>query len=391
MIAHVDMDAFYASVEVLDRPELKGKPVIVGVGKRGVVSAASYQARKAGVHSAMPIFRAKRLCPQGVFLPVRMSRYIQVSKVVMRTLEGFTPRVEQVSVDEAFLDLGGTERLWGTPAQAGRAIKEAVRAATGLTCSVGVAPLRFLAKIASDRDKPDGLTVVEDVESFLGTVQLKEVSGVGAVALGRLSQAGLSHLVQVRQVGARRLTKMLGSLGARLWDLAHGVDPTGVNVGGAVKSVSHELTLEQDTGELEILAAHLLGLSQKVCRRLRRKGLCGRVVTLKLKYFDHRLITRRRTLPEPSDQTGNIYKAARCLLDSASAGPFRLIGVGVSGLMERQMVPASLFEKQMDDKEKGLAQAEDELYRRFGEKALVRASTLATLDRRRLGRHNEEG
>ena len=206
-------------------------------------------------------------------MPVRMPRYIQMSKVVMSLLASFSPLLEQVSVDEAFLDLSGTEKLWGTPAQAGRAIKEAVKDATGLTCSVGVAPLRFLAKIASDRDKPDGLTVVEDVEAFLCTVQLKEVSGVGRVALSRLNQAGLSRLVQLRQVGDKRLNKMLGSLGAHLWDLAHGVDPTGVSPDSEVKSVSHELTLEQDTGDFEVLAAHLLDLSQKVCRRLRQKGL----------------------------------------------------------------------------------------------------------------------
>ena len=202
VLAHVDMDAFYAAVERLDRPQLVGAPIIVGGGKRGVVAAASYEARRFGVRSAMPMYEARSRCPQGVFLPPRMERYRQVSRKVMEVLAGFSPLLEPVSVDEAFLDLSGTERLWGPPLQAGRAIKQAMHQATGLICSVGIAPVRFLAKIASDRDKPDGLTVVEDLEAFLATVGLKEVPGVGAKARARLGEMGLTRLVGAAGVGA---------------------------------------------------------------------------------------------------------------------------------------------------------------------------------------------
>ncbi|MBV1739338.1 MAG: DNA polymerase IV [Desulfarculus sp.] len=191
VLAHVDMDAFYAAVERLDQPRLAGAPIIVGGGKRGVVSAASYEARRFGVRSAMPMFEARSRCPQGVFLTPRMERYRQVSRRVMEVLAGFSPLLEPVSVDEAYLDLTGTERLWGPPAQAGMAIKRAMHQATGLTCSVGIAPVRFLAKIASDRDKPDGLTVVTDLEAFLATVSLKEVPGVGARGGGRPGGRGV--------------------------------------------------------------------------------------------------------------------------------------------------------------------------------------------------------
>lgn len=377
MIAHVDMDAFFASVEVLDQPRLAGRPVIVGGGRRGVVSAASYEARRFGVHSAMPIFQAKRLCPRGVFLTPRMARYQQASRQVMRVLESFSPRVEQVSVDEAYLDLGGTDRLWGPPGQAGQAIKTAMRERTGLTCSVGIAPVRFLAKIASDRDKPDGLTVVTDLEGFLASVTLAQVPGVGKKAQERLKAMGLSHLTQVRALGLERITKIMGSMGQRLWNLAHGDDASGVTLEREVKSVSNETTLDRDTADKRELSAILLGLSQKVCRRLRQKGLAGQVVTLKLKHADFRLVTRRSSLPRPSDRTGEVFtKARELLLAYKQSGPFRLIGVGLSGLAPASSAPPELFDQDQRRRQDSLARAEDELVRRFGHKALTRAGTL---------------
>ena len=384
MLAHVDMDAFYASVEVLDRPALAGQPVIVGGGVRGVVSAASYQARRFGVRSAMPMYQARRLCPQGVFLPVRMARYRQVSRQVMEVLGRFSPLVEPVSVDEAYLDLGGTEGLWGPPRQAGEAIKRAVKEATGLTCSVGLAPLRFLAKIASDRNKPDGLTVVEEVEAFLETVSLAEVPGVGRRTRRRLEVMGITRLVEVRGLGPRRLEQALGTMGLRLWDLARGVDPSGISPRRPVKSVSHEVTLARDTADRGELETVLLGLCQKVCRRLRRQGLSGRVVTLKLKHADMRLVTRRQTLPRPCDQAGPLFRAARRLLWAyGAAGPFRLIGVGVSGLQPSRALVAELFGRQEQKRQAALARAEDQICRRFGEQALTRARTLAPGERSR--------
>ncbi|MCB2193617.1 MAG: DNA polymerase IV [Deltaproteobacteria bacterium] len=388
------MDAFYAAVERLDRPQLAGVPIIVGGGKRGVVSAASYEARRFGVRSAMPMYEARSRCPQGVFLPPRMERYHQVSRKVMKVLAGFSPLLEPVSVDEAYLDLSGTERLWGPPRQAGLAIKQAVLTATGLTCSVGIAPVRFLAKIASDRDKPDGLTVVDDLEVFLATVSLKEVPGVGARARQRLGQMGLTRLVEIRELGGERLERLMGVFGLRLWELAWGRDESGVNPQREVKSISNELTLEADTGNREVLAAYLSGLSQKVARRLRRKGLCGRTVTLKLKHRDHRLVTRSTTLAQATDAAGDIFTAARGLLDAYGApGPFRLIGVGLSHLSAPGQGQAELFGAEKTGRDKALGRAEDAIVARFGEKAITRATQIpaseAPLDQEASKGHNK--
>ncbi len=380
MIAHVDMDAFYASVEALDRPELLGKPVIVGGSTRGVVSAASYEARRYGVHSAMPIFQARRLCPQGIFIPPRMERYQQVSRKVMEVLSSFSPLVEPISVDEAFLDLSGTEALWGSPGQTAVKLKTAMRESTGLKCSVGIAPLRFLAKIASDRDKPDGLVIVEDLEAFLATVLLEEVSGVGKGAQKRLGEMGLSHLIQVRELGPERTERVLGSFGRRLWELANGIDPTGVNPGRDVKSVSHEVTLIRDTADRDLIEAHMLAMSQKVCRRLRRKGLCAGTVTIKLKHTDFKLVTRSKSLAQASDQTRDIFAAARELLRQYKpGGPFRLIGVGASGLVTWDRVQTPLWEQGRTHKDQAVSRAEDLLVSKFGEKALIRAGAMPAL------------
>ena len=394
VLAHVDMDAFYAAVERLDRPQLVGAPIIVGGGKRGVVAAASYEARRFGVRSAMPMYEARSRCPQGVFLPPRMDRYRQMSRKVMEVLAGFSPLLEPVSVDEAFLDLSGTERLWGPPAQAGMAIKQAMRRATGLTCSVGIAPVRFLAKIASDRDKPDGLTVVEDLEAFLVTVSLKEVPGVGAKARQRLGEMGLTRLKELRELGPQRLERMMGVFGHRLWDLAWGRDESGVTPGREVKSVSNEITLEADTGDREVLAAHLLGLSQKVARRLRGQGFCGRTVTLKLKHRDHRLVTRSATLAQPTDAAGEIFAAAGELLRAyTQPGPFRLIGVGVSHLSTPGQGQAELFGAEKTGRNQALGRAEDAIVARFGERAITRAAQIsasqAPLDQGPSKEHNK--
>ena len=377
MIAHVDMDAFYASVEALDRPELCGKPVIVGGGKRGVVSAASYEARKFGVRSAMPIFQARRLCPQGHYLRPRMQRYVAVSRKVMQVLRGFSPLVEPISVDEAFLDLAGTEQLWGPPDQAGLALKRAMKQQTGLTCSVGLAPVRFLAKIASDRDKPDGLVVVDDLERFLPTVELKEISGVGGKSQQRLKLLGFSKLIQLRDLGAEELERIMGSIGPRLWELSMGIDPTGVNPVRKIKSVSHEITLGEDTADRELIRSHMLAMSQKVCRRLRAKGLCAKTANIKLKHTDFKLVTRSKTLAEPTDQASELFAAAKEMLSAYKpAGPFRLIGVGASGLVSWDLAQAPLLDRERRHKERAVSQAEDELTRRFGDKAIMRGGAL---------------
>ncbi|KIX11878.1 DNA polymerase IV [Dethiosulfatarculus sandiegensis] len=390
MLAHVDMDAFYASVEALDRPELAGRPIIVGMGKRGVVSAASYEARAKGVRSAMPVFQARRLCPEGVFLPVRKERYGQMSKKVMQILKEFTPLVEQVSVDEAFLDLTGTSGLWGSAHETGAAIKARMRAQTGLVCSVGMAPVRFLAKIASDRDKPDGLTVVQDLEAFLKTVSLKEVPGVGKKAQAKLGQLGLRRLYDVRTLGQKRLEGLLGVYGRRLWELSQGIDPTPVSVEREVKSISHEVTLSEDSKDPDLLQRLLLGMSSKVARRARSGGVLGRTVTLKLKHSDHRQITRSHSLGEATDLAEEIYEAACKLLTSySSEGPFRLIGVGLSNLKTPEQVQGWLLSDKGREKLKAVAKAEDELHKRFGSGVLKRAGEMAPLDRKQKVKHNE--
>jgi DNA polymerase-4 len=391
LLAHVDMDAFYASVEVMDQPELEGKPVIVGGGKRGVVSAASYAARKFGVRSAMPIFQAKRLCPGGIFVPVRMERYREKSREVMEVLRSFTPVVEQVSVDEAFLDLTGTEGLWGPPKETGLAIKKRMLRDTGLTCSVGIAPLRYLCKIASERDKPDGLTVVSDVDAFLKTVELKEVSGVGAKAQARMKAMGITMLIQLRALGRERMNDTMGAWGLRLWDLANGIDPHGVGGKRDTKSLSHEITLGEDTSDRDYLASLLLNLCQKVCRRLRRHGLWGKVAVLKLRHADHRLVTRRVSLSRPTDRAGELFPAARQLLnDYGPPGPFRLIGVGLSGLSPLGSGQEELFGRGDDHRHKALSRAEDAICSRFGSGAISRAGALGTLDRELSHRHNQD-
>lgn len=391
MLAHVDMDAFYASVEVMDRPDLKDKPVIVGGGKRGVVSAASYAARKFGVRSAMPVFQAKRLCPAGVFMPVRMDRYREISREVMEVLRSFTPVVEQVSVDEAYLDLSGTEGLWGPPREAGLTIKARMREATGLTCSVGLAPLRYLCKIASERDKPDGLTVVSDVEAFLATVALREVPGVGAKAQERLKTMGITMLTHLKALGRERLEDKMGAWGLRLWDLAGGIDPHGVGGERGTKSLSHEITLEEDTADRELLSSLLLDLCQKVCRRLRRHGLWGRVAVLKLRHADHKLVTRRVSLSRPTDRADELFPVVRQLLkEYGPPGPFRLIGVGMAGLSPMGTGQEELFNREADDRHQALSRAEDAICSRFGSKAISRAGALGALDRSRPGRHNQD-
>ena len=390
LLAHVDMDAFYASVEILDNPSLAGKPVVVGGdSSRSVVSAASYAARAFGVRSAMPMVRARQLCPHLIILPVRMSRYKEVSRQVMEILEGFTPVVEQVSVDEAYLDLSGTSRIWGGAAQAGRAIKGRVKEETGLNCSVGLAPMRYLAKIASDRDKPDGLTVVADVEAFLGTVTLAEVPGIGKKAQQRLGAMGLKRLVDLRALDEKQMERLFGVWGLRMLRLAWGKDDTPIGRGAPVKSVSHEITLSGDTSDRQKLEALLLELGHKVAARLRAKGLAGRVITLKLKTADHTISTRRTSLEQATDDGSLIVATAKQLLAAhKSPGPFRLVGVGAGGLMDAQSGQGDLFGRKELGRTKALGRAEDEVRRRFGSGSLLRAGQLSVMDQTTNKLHN---
>jgi len=334
-ILHVDMDAFYASVEQADRPELKGKPVIIGGGKRGVVSAASYEARKFKVHSAMPIFEARRLCPGGIFLPVRMKRYKEVSRQVMAILGNYSPLLEKASVDEAYLDVTGTEKLFGTPVQVAENIKRQIRQETGLSCSVGVAPNRFLAKIASDLEKPDGLTVIphEKVQDFLRYLPVSKIPGVGTRTLEVLKSLGVVHASDILHVPEDILIRKLGKAGRELIERASGIDDSPVIPFSEPKSFSAEHTLPDDTGDMEEIRKHLLVQAERVGRDLRLHGYTGRTVTLKIKFANFRTITRSRTFADATAGTSEIYRWAVELLGQVDLRmKVRLVGVGVSRL-----------------------------------------------------------
>src|SRR3989304_5745827 len=301
-IIHLDLDAFYASVEMLDNPEIAGKPVIVGGGgKRGVVTAASYEARKFGVHSAQPVATARRLCPDGVFLPVRMGRYKEMSDRVFEIFRRFSPIVEALSIDEAFLDVTGTDRLFGGALEVARKIKEAVASETGLTVSAGVAASKFVAKIASDMNKPDGLTVVPrgKEKEFLGPLPVGKLWGVGKVTETALHRMGVKTIGDLASVPAENLKKRFGKHGLHLHRLPNGIDDREVEPEHEVKSIGHEDTYDEDIRDREAIGKELLSLAHRVSSRLRRKGFRGRTVTLKVKYHDFTQVTRAATLPSP--------------------------------------------------------------------------------------------
>ncbi len=335
MILHVDMDAFYASVEQLDNPALRGRPVIVGgTSNRGVVAAASYESRRFGVRSAMPIVEARRHCPNGVFVPPRMARYQEVSRAVMDLLREVTSQVEPVSIDEAFVDLAGTERLHGAPVEVARALKARIRERVLLTASIGVAPNRFLAKIASDYHKPDGLTVIapHDVLAFVDRLPIGKVPGVGPKTQPKAAALGIATLGQVRRFSAAILESVFGSYGSRLLELANGIDRTPIAPDTPAKSVSCECTLETDTRDVERLRRLLLEQAEEVAAGLRQEGVQARTVVLKIKLADFELHTRRVTFDPPTRSSEVLFRHASQLLEAfPRAKAVRLIGLGATG------------------------------------------------------------
>ncbi|MGD8985827.1 MAG: DNA polymerase IV, partial [Desulfobacteraceae bacterium] len=337
VILHIDMDAFYASVEQMDNPALKGRPVIVGgTSNRGVVSAASYEAREFGVRSAMPIFKAKQRCPDGVYLPVRMNRYQEVSRQVMEILKRFSPLVEQVSIDEAYMDISGVDKLLGLPRDIGLELKRRIKETTSLTCSIGIAPNKFLAKVASDLDKPDGLTIIppEKVPQFIQRLPIGKVPGVGKKAVQTLHKMRVVTLGDVRQLRERALFEKTGKFGERLFRLSRGIDETPVVPHMASKSISSEKTLSVNTNDQEILKKKLMTQSEMVGKRAREKGVKGMTVTLKLKRADFTQMTRRVTMEEATNSTNTIYEQGLKLLPQVKASTkFRLIGIGLSNLV----------------------------------------------------------
>jgi DNA polymerase IV len=377
-IIHVDMDAFYASVEERDRPEIAGRPVIVGGTPegRGVVSAANYAARRYGVHSAMPAVTARRLCPHGVFLPVRMEHYAEVARQIRDVFQRYTPEVEPLSLDEAFLEVSASERLFGPAAQIARRIKREIGGELGLVASVGVAPNKFLAKIASDVQKPNGFVVVgsDRVQEFLDPLPVGRLWGVGRVAEAVLKRLGIGTIAELRARGPALLREHFGRSGEQLWELAHGRDERAVVPDHRAKSISQETTFPEDIADPQVLRAWLGELAEQVAWRLRRHGLHGRTVQLKVRFADFRLITRAQTLPQLTDRTRDIQQAAAMLLSErlpAAHPPVRLLGVGISALGAAGPAQTSLFEQETA-RQRELDAVADRIRQRFGGGAIRR-------------------
>ncbi len=382
MILHIDMDAFYASVEKLDDPHLKHKCVIVGgTSNRGVVSAACYEARRYGVHSAMPIYQAKQKCPHGVFVPPRMGRYKEVSKKVMALLKEFSPLVEPVSIDEAYMDITGCQRLFGQPQEIACEIKRKIHDGVHLTCSVGVAPNKFMAKIASDLEKPDGLTVIlpDQVPQFIQSLDIKKVPGVGKKMVRQLELLGIRTLGDVAQIPEKSLHKHLGKFGQRLRALSSGNDKSPVTPHAPHKSISSERTLAADTRDIKLLKRYLLSQSAEVARQLRQAGVRAKTIVIKIKNADFKTVTRRTTIAIPTQSSKTIYKHAARLLDEFKiTQKIRLIGVGTTGFSAvTASVQIGLFErseKPKDNWEK-VDKTLDSIGQKFG-KDVIRRATL---------------
>jgi DNA polymerase IV len=376
-ILHVDLDAFFAAVEQRDRPDLRGKPVIVGGGgpnQRGVVSAASYEARKFGVHSAMPLRQAGALCPNGVFLPVDGTKYQAVSRQVMAVLRRYTPLVEPISIDEAFLDVTGSRALFGDGAEIGRRIRADIRNELDLTASVGVATTKLVAKIASDLRKPDALVVVPpgDEETFLAPLEITRLWGVGAKLAESLREYGVRTIGDLAALPEDLLVRRFGKHGASIGQRARGRDADRVvSDRDAAKSVGHEHTFDVDTSDREIIERTILAMSEGVAGRLRDSGVKASTVTVKIRDTSFRTITRQRTLPEPTDLTEPIFRTALELARPEVRGlRIRLLGVTASGLGDRDQL--ALFAAD-DPRRRRVVEAADEVRHRFGERAITRA------------------
>lgn len=390
MILHVDMDAFYASVEQRDFPELRGKPVVVGGGSvRGVVTAASYEARQYGVRSAMPGRRAKELCPHAIFVRSRHDYYASIGREVREIFRRFTPVVQPLSLDEAFLDVSGVLRLHGDPETIGRAIKQTIRDEVGLNASVGIAPLKFVAKIASDFDKPNGFVIVRDdeLQSFLDPLDVSRLWGVGKVGQEKLTRLGYRHVHDLRVKSCETLRHQLGSWGEHLWKLANGIDERKVVVDHLAKGIGHERTFEEDLTDAESLTSVVSYLSEQTARRLRNARRFSSKVTLKYRRDDFRTFTRAKKLPQPTDSTSEIFQVATALLmEMRSRQPrgVRLIGVSLGSLSEidapQQM---SLFGDQSGEaSETKLDRLSDKVSGMLGQRGLYRASSHGYIDRK---------
>ncbi|HLH94678.1 MAG TPA: DNA polymerase IV [Xanthobacteraceae bacterium] len=372
-VAHVDCDAFYATIEKRDDPKLADQPVIVGGRRRGVVLTACYVARTFGVRSAMPMFEARRLCPSAKVVPPDMAKYARVGQEVRRLMLELTPMVEPVSIDEAFMDLTGTERLHGSwPAKALASFATRVERELGVTVSIGLSCNKFLAKIASDLDKPRGFAVIgrEEAARFLASRPVTQIFGVGKVAQARLSAEGFRTIGDLQRAGEAELTRRFGAEGARLSRLAHGIDDRPVSAARESKSISAETTFDADIADRRQLELRLLRLSEKVSARLKKSELAGHTVTLKLKAADFRLRTRAHSFAQPTQLAAKIFACGRELLAHEADGTrYRLIGIGVSALVAAEGGDFfDLIDRRTADAERAI----DRLRARFGADAVVR-------------------
>ncbi|MFJ8893507.1 DNA polymerase IV [Leifsonia sp. NPDC102414] len=369
-ILHVDMDAFFASVELLDRPDARGKPAIVGhPGPRSVVTSATYEARKFGVRSAMPMSQAIRLCPQAIILPPHMHKYKEYSEKVMAIFSEVTPLVEALSIDEAFLDVAGARRLLGSPKRIAELVRARVFEETGLTCSVGAAPTKFMAKLASGRAKPDGVLVIPEsaIIDYLRPLPVGALWGVGASTQQALERLGMRTVADLADAPLSVLQKAVGDAsGSKLHELANGRDPRSVVTETREKSVGHEMTFETDVSDQDRLRRELLRLSNQVGERLRKNGLEGRTVALKLRFSDFRTVTRSRTLGEATNVGRRIFEEVWQIYEGLDLGrtPIRLIGVRAEQLLEAGGDSLALWDP--DDEWRETERTLDAVSARFG-------------------------
>ena len=379
-IAHMDCDAFYASVEKRDNPALRDQPVIVGGGTRGVVSTCCYLARIHGVRSAMPMFQALKLCPHAVVVKPNFPAYTEASRAIRALMEALTPAIEPLSLDEAFLDLTGTNRLHGHPPAVMLArLTRDMETQLGLTGSIGLSHNKYLAKIASDLDKPRGFSIIgrAETEAFLKPRPVRIIWGVGTATQASLEQAGIRTIADLLRWSRPDLAARFGQMGERLYSLARGQDTRRVTRDERLKSISKETTFNEDTSDPDLLDGHIWRLSEQVADRAKAKQLSGRTITLKLKRSDFQSITRRHSLPDPTQLTDRIYRAAKDLFDHAPQGPFRLIGVGISDLAPEDQADLSGDLLDPDAQKRAKAErAADAIRAKFGAEAIIKGRAL---------------
>ena len=380
-IAHMDCDAFYASIEKRDNPDIRDKPVIIGGGKRGVVSTACYIARINGVRSAMPMFKALKLCPDAVVIPPRMDTYVKVSKQIKAFMSDLTPMLEPLSLDEAFIDLTGTEKLHGAPPAIMLAgLVKRIEDEIGISGSIGLSHNKFLAKLASDLDKPRGFAVISKKETLdlLAPLPVQKIWGAGPVLQHKLQSDGIQTFADLRRRERKVLNKRYGKMGDRLWHLARGLDHRSITGREPVKSISKETTFFEDTSDTDLLDGHLWRLAEQVSDRCKAKDYAGKTVNLKVKKADFKLLTRSITLSEPTQMTDRIYSKVRLMLDSViDHGPFRLIGVGISHLTKPEGADQFMDLLEQDAAKRAKAErATDAIRERFGKDAILKGRSL---------------